>query len=202
MRVRVSLGLAAALALGACATTLPLPPTTAERLHRGAESVGRGTIAVQPLATGPVSREFQTYADAVSAELARNGYASAPPGMQPQYIAVVSYSRANRIGPPRRSPITIGIGGGSFSGGRGGGVGLGGGVGFPVGGGGASTVVVSELEVLIKSRADQSHIWQGKAQTVADARRAGADAPAQAAKLAAALFQGFPGESGVTTEVR
>ena len=203
MRAMAGLGLMAGLALGGCATTLPLPPTESVRYHRGAETVGRGTVAVQPLAAGPVSLEFETYAAAVRAELARNGYRPAPPGAQPQYIAVVSYARSNRVGPPRRSPISIGIGGGGVSGGRrGGGVGLGGGVGFPIGGGGASTIVVTELAVTIKSRIDQSPVWEGQAQTGADARRAGADASAQAAKLAAALFQGFPGESGRSIEVK
>jgi hypothetical protein len=172
------------------------------RYHRGAETVGRGAIVVEPLATGPVSLEFETYAAAVRAELARAGYPAAAPGAQPQYVAVVSYSRANRVGPPRRSPISIGIGGGGFSGGRRGGLGLGGGVGLPIGGGGNSAVVVTELAVTIKQRVDQSPVWEGQAQTVADARRAGADAPAQAAKLASALFTGFPGESGRTIQVR
>lgn len=196
-----SLGLG--LALAGCATTAPLPPTESVRYHRGAETVGRGTIAVQPLATGPVSLEFETSAAAVRAELLRSGYVAAAPGARPQYVATVSYARSNRVGPPRRSPVSIGIGGGSFSGGRrGGGVGLGGGVGFPIGGGGGSTIVVTELAVTIKSQVDQSPVWEGQAQTGADARAAGADASAQAAKLAAALFGGFPGESGRTIEVR
>ena len=200
MRKAAVLGLG--LALAGCATTVPLPPTESVRYHRGAETVGRGTIVVQPLATGPVSLEFETYAGAVRAELTRIGYPSPPPGATPQYIAVVSYSRANKVGPPRRSPISIGIGGGGFDGGRRGGVGVGGGVGFPIGGGGASTIVVTELAVTIKQRVDQSPVWEGQAQSAADAQRAGADAPAQAAKLASALFQGFPGESGRTIEVR
>lgn len=192
-----------ALALAGCATTAPLPPTESVRYHRGPETVGRGTIAVEPLATGPVSLEFETYAAAVRGELARSGYTPAAPGATPQYVAVVSYTRANRVGPPRRSPISIGLGGGGFSGGRrGGGVGLGGGVGFPIGGGGNSALVVTELSVTIKQRVDQSPVWEGQAQTAADARAAGADAGAQAAKLASALFTGFPGESGRTIEVR
>lgn len=192
-----------ALALAGCATTAPLPPTESVRYHRGPETVGRGTVAVEPLATGPVSLEFDTYAAAVRGELARSGYTPAAPGATPQYVAVVSYARSNRVGPPRRSPISIGLGGGGFSGGRrGGGVGLGGGVGFPIGGGGNSALVVTELSVTIKQRVDQSPVWEGQAQTVADARSTASDAGAQAAKLAAALFAGFPGESGRTIEVK
>ena len=202
MRASTALGLMAGLALSGCATTLPLPPTESVRYHRGPETVGRGTIAVQPLATGPVSLEFETYAAAVRAELLRSGYVQAAPGTRPQYVATVSYARSNRAGPPRRSPISIGIGGGGFDGGRRGGVGLGGGVGFPIGGGGSSSIIVTELAVTIKSQVDQSPVWEGQAQTAADARAAGADAQAQATKLAGALFGGFPGESGRTIEIR
>ena len=202
MRAAAGLALAVGFALAGCATSAPLPPTESVRYHRGAETVGRGTIAVEPLAAGPVSLEFETYAAAVRAELLRSGYTIAAPGATPQYVAVVSYARSNRVGPPRRSPLSIGIGGGGFSGGRGGGVGLGGGVGFPVGGGGNGALVVTELSVTIKNRADQSPVWEGQAQTAADARAAGSNAGAQAAKLASALFTGFPGESGRTIEVR
>ena len=202
MRATVAIVLAGGLALAGCATTAPLPPTESVRYHRGAETVGRGTIAVELLAAGPVSLEFETYAAAVRAELVRSGYTAAAPGATPQYVAVVSYARSNRVGPPRRSPVSIGLGGGGFSGGRGGGVGLGGGIGFPVGGGGSSALVVTELSVTIKNRIDQSPVWEGQAQAVADARAAGSNADAQAAKLASALFAGFPGESGRTIEVR
>ncbi|HEX8485437.1 DUF4136 domain-containing protein [Sphingomonas sp.] len=193
-----------AMGLAGCATTAPLPPTEVIRYHLG-EPIDRGAISVEPLTGGgaPASLEFETYAAAVRSELARNGYAPAAPGARPLFVAVVSYARSNRVGPPRRSPISIGLGGGGFSGGRGGGgVGLGGGVGFPIGGGGNSALVVTELSVTIKRRVDQSPVWEGRAQTAADARAAGSDAATQAAKLASALFMGFPGESGRTIEVR
>jgi hypothetical protein len=191
------------LALAGCATTTPLPPTEVIRYHLG-EPIERGTIVVEPLTGGTApSLEFETYAAAVRGELTRAGYAPAAPGARPAFVAIVSYARSNQVGPPRRSGLSIGIGGGGFSGGRrGGGVGLGGGVGIPIGGGGANAVVVTELTVTIKRRVDQSPVWEGRAQGVADARGASADAATQAGKLASALFTGFPGESGRTIEVR
>jgi len=189
--------------LGACATPLNLPPTEAVRYHLGAP-VERGTIRVDPLAAPgvPTSLEFRTYAAAVEGELLRNGYTLAPAGAQPQLIATVGFTRTAQAGPPRRSPFSIGIGGGGFSGGRGGGVGLGGGVGFPVGGGRSTEVIASELAVTIKRRVDQSPVWEGRARSYAEGSRPDAEAGNQAGRLAAAVFTGFPGESGRTIEVK
>lgn len=190
-------------ALSACANIGTLPPTQVLRYHLG-EPIDRGTVRVEPLGsdTAPASLEYKTYAAAVETQLLRNGYALAQPGTQPQLVATVGYTRADVAGPPRRSPISIGIGGGSFGGGRGGGVGLGGGVGFPIGGSGPRTLVASELSVTIKRRIDQSPVWEGRAHSVTDPRRAGGDVGAEATKLATALFTGFPGESGRTIEVK
>lgn len=198
--------LAAVLVTG-CATSGGLPPAEAIRYHLG--NVERGTVAIQPVTavgtTPPASLglEYRAYADAVAAELARNGYPAAPAGTRPQFIAAVNFRRNTEMGPPRSSPVSIGIGGGGFSGGRhGGGFGLGGGVGFPLGGGRGREIVVSELSVTIKRNADQSAIWEGNARAAAEARRPEADTPALARRLATAVFTGFPGESGRTIEVR
>lgn len=197
------LGLAS-IGLAACTTTGSLPPTEVIRYHLGAP-IARGTVAVQPLSgPAPASLEFQNYAGVVQGELQRVGYVPAPPGTIADFIATVDFRRANRAGPPRRSPISIGLGGGGFSGGgyRGGGVGLGGGISFPIGGNRRNEVIVSELAVTIKRRVDQSPVWEGRAQGVTDARAVGASTDALARKLAAALFTGFPGESGRTIEVK
>lgn len=201
-RSLATLGLAG-VGLAACATTGSLPPTEVIRYHLGAP-IARGTVAVQPLSgPAPASLEFQNYAAAVQGELARVGYVPAAPGAMPDFVATVDFRRANRLGPPRRSPISIGLGGSSYSGGyRGGGVGLGGGVSFPLGGNRPSEVIVSQLSVTIKRRADQSPVWEGQAQGVSDARAASATTEGLARKLAAALFTGFPGESGRTIEVK
>lgn len=192
------LGVAAA-ALTGCATTSPLPPTEVIRYHLG-QPIARGTIAVEPLSGGaPASLEFKTYAAAVETELLKVGYTLPAQGATPDYVATVAFTRTSREGPPRQSPVSIGLGGGGFSGGRrGGGVGLGGGIGFPIGKSRPTELLVAELAVTIKRRADQSPVWEGKAQGISDIK--GADQ--QAGKLARALFTGFPGESGRTISVR
>ena len=198
IRPFLALGLGAA-ALAGCATTGPLPPTEVIRYHLG-EPIARGTIAVEQLSGGaPASLEFKTYAAAVQSQLLKVGYSVPAQGAMPDYVATVGFTRTSREGPPRQSPISIGIGGGGFSGGRrGGGVGLGGGIGFPIGKSRPTVALVAELSVTIKRRIDQSPIWEGKAQGITDIK--GADQ--QAAKLARALFTGFPGESGRTITVK
>lgn len=201
--------LLAVLPLAGCATGGALPPTQVLRYHLG-EPVDRGTVRVEAAAmpgqtAAPASIEATTYLAAVQAELLRNGYALAPAGTQPQLVASVSLNRQGRLAPPRRSPVQIGLGGGGFSGGggwRGGsGVGLGGGLSFPIGGGGAREIVETELAVTIKRRVDQSPVWEGRAHSFSDPRRPDA-AAGEAARLAGALFAGFPGESGRTIEVK
>jgi hypothetical protein len=169
------------------------------RYHLG-EPIPRGTIAVEPLSGGaPASLEFKTYAAAVQTELLKAGYTVPPQGAMPDYVATVGFTRTSREGPPRQSPVSIGLGGGGFSGGRsGGGVGLGGGLSFPIGKSRPTELLVAELSVTIKRRADLSPIWEGKAQGVSDIKRA----DQQAARLARALFTGFPGQSGRTISVK
>lgn len=204
MAVRSILVLAlAGASLTACATGPSLPPTEVLRYHLG-EPLDRGTIMVQPLSGGaPASLEFKSYAAAVQGELLKVGYSVPAMGAKPQLIATVGFTRTTQAGPPKPAPFSIGIGGGGFSGGRGGGgVGLGGGVGFPIGGGGRSAILVSEVSVTIKRSVDQSPVWEGRAQTFADARKPDATTEIQAEKLARALFTGFPGESGRTIQVK
>ena len=185
------LGVAAA-ALAGCATTSSLPPTEVIRYHLG-QPIARGTIAVEPMSGGaPASLEFKTYAAAVETELLKVGYTLPPQGATPEYVATVAFTRTSREGPPPPIPMLTGDwrGGGGF--------GLGGGIGFPIGKSRSTEVLVAELAVTIKRRADQSPVWEGKAQGISDIK--GADQ--QAGKLARALFTGFPGESGRTITVR
>ena len=188
----------AAAGLAGCATTAPLPPTQVLRYHLD-DPIPRGTVSVQPLTGGaPASLEFKTYAAAVESELLRSGYTLPAAGAKADFIATVQFTRTTEVGPPKRSPFSIGLGAGGFSGGRNGGVGLGGGVGIPFGGAKTSNVLVAELAVTIKRSLDQSPIWEGHAQGVSDIRAA----DDQAGKLATALFAGFPGESGRTVIVK
>lgn len=200
MRYKALAAMTVATALAACATGPMAFPVQTTRYHFNAMT-DRGTIAVEPLpGGGPPSIEYKTYAAAVQAELLRLGYTSPAPGSVPQNLATVSFSRGLRPLPARRSGLTLGLGGGGFSGGRGGGVGLGGGVSVPVGGGGARDGIVTELSVRIRQGGDA--VWEGQAQSLTDSSAPDADVPAIAARLAGALFKGFPGESGRTIDVK
>lgn len=188
----------AALLVG-CATTVS--PVEVTRFHLG-EPIGRGTVIVMPLGDGDPSLEYRSYAAAVEQELARAGYSVAPGNLGTEFIADVGFMRANRVAPRERSPISIGIGAGGFSGGRRSGLGLGGGIGFGLGGGKSGDIVVSELSVRLKRRQGDDVIWEGRAQTEARGSNPAAQPGIAAEKLARALFTGFPGRSGETITVK
>lgn len=186
----------ATLLLAGCATTPRPGPIDVTRFHLGMPIAG-DSISVEPL-TGfaGISPEDQLYIGAVSDELGRLGFTPGGGEASP-YIAAVSYKHA-ALGSVRTAPaVTIGLGGGSYSGGRRGGVGVGGGVGIPIGGK-TVQVVGTELTVQIKRRSDRTIVWEGRAVT----EEAGAQPQATAARLAKALFKGFPGESGITITVK
>lgn len=190
-----------ALLLAGCATTPVNRPVEVLRYHLGDNQVARGTVVVEPTAPGGADRisvDWRAYADAVSAELTRAGYTIAPAG-QARYVATVNPQRGTREALERGPSFSIGLGGGSF--GRGGGVG--GGVGVPIGGNKVREIVGTALSVKIAERGSSaSVIWEGRAMTEADARLPDAAPEAAARKLAWALFQGFPGESGRTITVK
>lgn len=192
----------AAMSLGACATTPTRSPVEVSRFHLGAP-LETGTLSAEATSAGwATSLESQVYTGAVANELIRYGYAAPAAGSSSQYLAVVGVTRTTRQGPPRRSPITIGIGGGTSSGGYGGGVGIGGGVAFPIGKPRYREIILTDLSVQIRRRTDGTVIWEGHAQTAADSQSPDAQANAEAAKLAAAIFRDFPGESGRTITVK
>ncbi len=200
MAYRIFAATTIAIGLSACTTGPTSFPIEATRFHYDAMT-SRGTIAVEPLpGGGPASLDYKEYAAAVQGELLRLGYAAPAPGTTPEYRATVSFTRTTRPLPPRRSPVTIGLGAGGYSGGYSGGAGVGGGVSFPLGGRGARTGVVTELSVRIRHGADA--VWEGNAQSLTALDAPGADTTAVATRLARALFTGFPGDSGRTIEVK
>jgi hypothetical protein len=192
------LGTGLATGLAGCATTPASFPIEVSRFHYD-PVVSRGTVTVEPMPEAQNGPEFADYAAAVTAELTKLGYTPATPGAKPDNVVNVGFTRATRPLPPRRSPVTIGIGGGGYSGGYGGGGGVGGGVSFPVGGRGVREGVVTELTVRLRRGPDAT--WEGRARTVTDVTRPEATSAAVAQRLATALFAGFPGESGRTTIV-
>ena len=183
---------AAMLLLPAC--TAKLPPVEVTRFHVN-ETIAPGTIAIAPMDDIEAnSIEFRTYAIAVSRELTRLGFSE---GANPAYSAEVGYSREARDRLSKASPVTIGIGGGSF--GRHVGVGLG--TSFGVGGDNSRKMIISRLEVRLKRSVNGTVVWEGRAQTEAPSNAPAAQSGLAADKLSRALFAGFPGESGKTVAV-
>ena len=198
--MRKAILLTAALMVTGCATAPASFPTEVTRYR--ADEVGRGTIALVPdegVGNGP---EYQVYALAVGDALAKQGYTLVPDGSKSVYVAKIGFHTEAR--PVReRSPFSIGLGGGTWSGNRdGGGVGLGGGVSFPIGRGRDREDALSMLSVKINQRQGDLGVWEGRAQSRAIGVVGNAVADKLAPKLATALFTGFPGESGRTIEVK
>ncbi len=195
-KVMIMAAVALTAALSACASGPS--PIEVIRYHLGAP-LDRGTITVEPFApAGPASLEYKTYAAAVQTELMRNGYTVPAPGGEADYVAVVNFMRASRDVIGRSSPFSIGLGAGSF--GRH--TGVSGGLSFPIGKSRPRQIIISELSVRIRRRDDGTVIWEGRAQRAAPSDAPEASALVAAPQMAAALFKNFPGESGITTEVK
>jgi len=198
MKTRVLIALTAVAALaGGCSTTgggRP-GPVDVTRYHLS-QPIPAGSVAIQSkdAVAGP---EFQLYADAVGAELGQMGFAPAASGTRTDYIATVGFTRTDRGQVRTRPPLTIGIGGGSF----GGNVGVGGGVSTGIGGK-TRTVYGVELAVQLRRHGDNTVVWEGKAVTETLSGAPDAQPGDGAARLAAALFKGFPGQSGITITVK
>jgi len=111
---------------------------------------------------------------------------------------VVDVMHGARQGTPRGPAFSLGLGGASF--GRHSGVG--GGVSLPIGRRRPTEIVGTELSVQLKRRSEGTVIWEGRARTEARAGTPEAAPDAMVAKLASALFQGFPGQSGQTVTVK
>ncbi|WP_116089808.1 DUF4136 domain-containing protein [Sphingomonas crusticola] len=179
--------------LAGCATG---PATQVTRFHLN-QPIARGQLSVEPLL--PADRnspEFQTYANIVGAQLARLGFNEAPGLAQSEQVAVVQVDRAFFDGPPRSS-FSIGIGGATF--GRHSGVG--GGVSVPIAGK-PSQNVSTRLIVQIKRRSDSTTVWEGRAETSARFGTPESQPADTVQRLAAAMFQDFPGVSGRTITVK
>lgn len=188
-------------AVAACST--PNAGIDVKRFHLGAP-VTRGTIAIIPANSAEAfGLEYRSYADAVANELRTQGFTPVTIGAGPAYVGTLTITQNVAVGPSRPSGFSIGIGGGSFSGGRrGGGVGLGGGATFPVGRSRRDAVEIDALSLQIKRRADSALIWEGSASTAIDTRSPRASLTNAVPAMARALLADFPGRSGVTERVK
>ena len=197
--MRNAILLAAAIAMTGCATAPAAFPTEVTRYR--ADAVPRGTVSLAPeqgIVDGP---EFESYARAVGDALAMQGYTVVPAGANATYIARIGFAADTRTvrGP---APFTLGLGVGTFSGGRDGGVGVSGGGGIPIGKGKLREDTNATLSVRINARAGDLGVWEGRAQSRSIRTVGAAAAVPIAVKLANAMFTGFPGESGRTITVK
>ncbi len=190
---------ATALAAG-CATDQGMgvqQGASVTRFHLN-QPAARGEISVESVDPREAnSLEFSQIATPVERELARLGWTVARGNARSEQVALIRLDQVGREG-GRGSGLSIGIGGGSA--GRSSGVGVGVGATVPLGG--AGTIVASELSVRIQRRSDATVAWEGRAQIEARAGSPLADPRAAADRLAWALFQDFPGESGRTIRIR
>jgi hypothetical protein len=175
------------LALSGCAASIP--PVEVTRFHLGQQPASGPVVIEAAEGQNAASLEFGTYAAAVSRELIRLGF---PLEGKASYRIVLGFERAERQ-VAKRSPVTIGIGGGSF----GGNIGIGLGTSFGVGKS-TSAIIGTHMSVQMKRIADGAVVWEGRAQTEAPAKAPAAQPGLAADKLTRALFQDFPGESGRT----
>lgn len=198
---------AAALALGGCATAVP--PVEVTRFHSNAVSgwaAGtRYVVDSAPLAdaasmagagASQASLEWNSYRRAVEHQLQLQGLVAAAEGASAPLKVRIGFDRAERASLARRSPVSVGVGGSTGS--YGSGVGLG--VGINLGGGPKATQDL-QLSVRIDDAATGQAVWEGRALTAVPAKAPAAQPSLAAAKLAEALFKDFPGESGRTITV-
>jgi hypothetical protein len=160
--------------------------------------LGRGTVAIEPApGTAGDSIEFRSYAAAVGRQLSLLGYRDVPAGGPSDSVALVRLQRQVYRPDRRGSPVSVGVGGATGS--YGSGVGLG--VGFDLSGP-PPDVVETELAVTIRDRASSQSLREGRSSFTVTAKSPLAGTQLGAAKMAEALFKGFPGNSGETIEVQ
>ena len=189
---------AAAFALALSGCVAPVGPVEVTRFHApDTARLGRGAVSVEP-APGMASDslEWRTYAAAVGRQLTLAGYSEQMAGSGDQ----VAYVRLQRqtLQPQRNgSPVSVGVGGSTGS--YGSGVGLGIGINLS---GPPPAVVETELAVTIKDRATGQALWEGRSSFAVSEKSPLANSQLGAAKMAEALFKGFPGNSGETIQVK
>ena len=195
MRPAYLLPLSALLLLSAC--VVPTGPVEVTRYNRIADGVvyGSGSYSVaeggDPKASSGLAAS--PYLAAVAREMQRVGYGEKLSGGD--VIAQVDVNSIDR-GPPARSPVSVGVGGSTGS--YGSGVGLG--IGIDLSGRGKAQVETT-LSVRLVRQIDKVVVWEGRAVQSAGKGTPAAQPGIAASKLAAALFQGFPGKSGETIRV-
>lgn len=176
----------------------PIGPVEVTRFHvPDTSALGRGTISVEPAAgEDGASLEYRTYAAAVARQLVLIGYSEQMAGGASQ-VALVRIERGSFRPGRDGSPVSVGVGGstGTF----GSGVGLG--IGLDLSGP-PPEQIDTQLAVTIKDRASGKALWEGRSHFSVSASSPLAESQLGAAKMAEALFKGFPGSSGETIQIK
>lgn len=185
--------------LGGCATAVS--PVEVTRFHAPDPVARSGGFLIESMVPQVSdSIEFRTYAAAVSQEMQRIGFtdeAGKQTLVPSEYVVRVDAQRSVQSPLVNRSPVSVGVGGSTGS--YGSGVGLGIGIDLS---GKPKNIVTTSLSVQIRKRADNSTIWEGRAMTQAKEGTPAAQPGLAAAKLASALYSGYPGKSGETITVK
>ena len=176
----------------------PVGPVEVTRFHLpNTAAPTTGSITVQPApGMDGNSIEFRSYAAAVARQLALLGYSEMVAGQSDQ-VAFVRFERVSLLPGRKGSPVSVGVGGSTGSYGSGVGVGLGIDLSGP-----PPEQVETRLSVTIRDRQSDKALWEGRAHFAVKASSPLANSQLGAAKMAEALFTGFPGKSGETIQVK
>ncbi len=187
--------LAAILALAGCTTS---PTAEVTRFNIGTPIPSDSIALVPGPGIDPGSLEFRTHAAIVARDLDAVGLHAPPADARAAYVGVLVVMQSIRQGPPKPAKFSIGIGGGSYSGG----LGVGGSVAVPVGKARPNDIRINMIDLQIRRTSDSSIVWEGKA-----IEEIAGDAPASSLSealpvLSKALLTGFPGKNGETIKVK
>ncbi len=174
--------------LTACATSKPRTEIT--RFHLN-QPIPAEAIRVEAAASAnPASLEYQSYEHYIIDELSRLGFVAGDESAD--LIAEVAVMRGLQTVAAERSPVSVGMGGGSY----GGSGGVSGGISFPLGGSSGGERYVTQLKISIIRLSTKSVLWEGSVRQ--ESKTAPAAPAANMNALVSALFAEFPGESGTT----
>jgi len=183
--------LLAPLLLAGCAAPSYVSPVEVTRFAAPQASLARGTITISPApGSDRLAPEYPAFVQALSGELAALGYNVVAQGGAQMALLTVHQS----VSPPEsRSPVSVG--GGASVGSYGSGAGLGIGLDLTPRRGEA---IDTQLSLAIRQASGGTNLWEGRASMSATANSDYVSAEATAARMAAALLEGFPGTSGET----
>lgn len=199
--IRTSLLAFSLLGLAACATSKPMADVT--RFHTNPPAA-RGTIALlPPPVTGKESDSlaYRTQAEALQSALAQAGFTPVAEVGAAEWLVQVDFGQDSRPLSDTPSPVTIGVGAGTW--GRHLGVNLG--TSFGLGKGKARREVSTWLNLAILRSNDRTRVWEGRAVTrhaVTEGDSKDIGLTNRISQLARALLSGYPGPSGKTLVVK